>query len=226
MSPNIKLAETVTPDGERLALYEHDGNFCIRVNGLQLMNSAAVSSELLLGEVAVENLRTLTTPCILIGGLGLGFTLKSVLEKVGRGATVKVAELIPEVVLWNRQFLSRLNGTLLDDPRVEVLVADVWNLIEQAGQNSYDAVLLDVDNGPQAMVQKLNSRLYHQRGLERIAVAIRSEGRAVFWSADPVAEFPARLVAAGFRTKAIPVRFCPSDQHCAGIIYVADKPGK
>lgn len=153
MSLNIKLAETTTPDGGRLVLYAQGADFCIRLNGLQLMHSAAGSSELLLGEVAVEGLCALTAPRILIGGLGLGFTLKSVLQKVGRGATVQVAELVPEVVVWNQQFMSHLNGALLDDRRVEVLVADLWDLITHAGRARYDAVLLDVDNGPKAMVR-------------------------------------------------------------------------
>ena len=183
MSLNIKLAETTTPDGGRLVLYAQGADFCIRLNGLQLMHSAAGSSELLLGEVAVEGLCALTAPRILIGGLGLGFTLKSVLQKVGRGATVQVAELVPEVVVWNQQFMSHLNGALLDDRRVEVLVADLWDLITHAGRARYDAVLLDVDNGPKAMVRKQNSRLYSRNGLERIAAALKPGGRAVFWSA-------------------------------------------
>ncbi len=225
MSLNVRLAETTTPDGGRLALYEHDANFSIRLNGLQLMHSAAASSELLLGEVAVAGPGAFTTPRILIGGLGLGFTLKSVLQKVGRGATVQVAELGPEVVVWNRQFMSHLNGALLDDPRVEVLVADLWDLITHAGRACYDAVLVDVDNGPRALVQKQNSRLYSRNGLERIAAALKPGGRAVFWSADPAPAFPARLARAGFRVNTIPVRFCSTAQRCAGTIYTAEIRG-
>ncbi len=225
MSLNLRLVEAATPDGGRLLLYEHNGSFCIRLNGVQLMHSAASSSETLLGEVAVEGLSALSAPHILIGGLGLGFTLKSVLQRVGRGARVQVAELIPEVVAWNRQFVSHLHGILLSDPRVEVLVMDLWELITRVGPASYDAVLVDVDNGPKAMVLKQNSRLYSRQGLERIATALKPGGRAAFWSADPAPNFAARLVRAGFRVKTVPARFCPTAQYCAGCIYLADKNG-
>ena len=218
-----KLAEAVTPDGGRLILYEHGRDFCVRLNGLQLMHSAAAASELLLGEVAVESLSAVAAPRILIGGLGLGFTLRSVLQRVGPRAAVQVAELVLEVVAWNRRFLSRLNGALLDDLRVEILLADVWQPITCAGRACYDAVLLDVDNGPRALVRKQNARLYSRTGLKRIAAALKPGGRAVFWSADPAPGFAARLADAGFRVKTIPARFCPTAQHCAGAIYAADR---
>lgn len=221
MSLAILLAETITPDGERLMLYQNGESFCMRLEGLPLMDSRAVSSELLLGELAVEGLGASTAPRILIGGLGLGFSLKSVLEQVGRSATVQVAELVPEVVVWNRQVLADLNGNLLDDPRVEALVADVWDLLTQATPACYDAVLLDVDNGPQALVRRQNSRLYGRDGLKRIAAVLKPGGRAVFWSADPAPAFAACLVEAGFSVKAISVRFCPTAQYCAGTIYAA-----
>jgi spermidine synthase len=221
--PDMKLAETTTPDGGRLILYEHDGSFCIRLNGLQLMNSAAVDSELLLAEVAAEGLAGASAPRLLIGGLGLGFTLKGVLQAVGPNATIHVAELIPQIVDWNRQFVSRLNGALLEDPRVQVHVKDVWKLITCTEPAYYDAMLFDVDNGPTAMVQQENARLYSARGLEQMAAVLKAGGRAVFWSADLVPEFSARLMEAGFSVKTVPVRFCATDQECAGAIYVADK---
>ena len=223
MKANIKLAETTTPAGGRLVLYEHDGNFCIRLDGLQLVHSAAVASERLLGDLAFEGLSCRKKPRVLVGGLGLGFTLKSVLEKIGPGAKVQVAELIPEVVDWNRQFMSSVNGALLDDPRVEILVTDVWEVLTHVVERFYDAALFDVDNGPKAMVQKDNARLYSRNGLARIARALRAGGRAVFWSADPAPEFSERLVNAGFRVKTVPARLYPADERCAGTIYVADK---
>ena len=225
MKPNIRLAETTTPDGGRLILYEHDGSFCIRLNGRQLIHSAAAASELLLGELAAEGLPCLTDSRILIGGLGLGFTLKRVLEMVGPAAKVQVAELLPEVVDWNQQFMSRLNGALLDDPRVEVLVVDVWELLTRVAEPSYDALLFDVDNGPKALVQKQNARLYSRNGLERIAAALKAGGRAVFWSADPAPEFSERLAGAGFSVKTVRARLYATAQRCAGTIFVADKYG-
>jgi spermidine synthase len=178
-----------------------------------------------LGELAAQRLSRLTAPRILIGGLGLGFTLKSVLDRVGPAAKVQVAELVPKVVDWNRQFMSRLNGALLDDPRVEVLVADVWKFLTRVSEPSYDALLFDVDNGPKALVQKQNARLYSRNGLDRIAAALKAGGRAVFWSADPAPEFSHRLVGAGFRVKTVPARLYATAQHCAGTIFVADKYG-
>ena len=223
VKPNFKLAEATTPDGGQLVLYEHDGSFCIRLNGLQLIHSAATTSELLLGELAAENLSRVAEPRILIGGLGLGFTLKSVLDIVGRAAKIQVAELIPEIVDWNQRFMSCLHGALLEDPRVEVVVVDVWELLTRVVEPAYDALLVDVDNGPKAMVQNQNARLYSRNGLERIAAALKDGGRAVFWSADPAPEFSERLVGAGFRVKAVSARLYAAAPRCAGTIYVADK---
>lgn len=225
MESNAKLAETTTPDGGRLVLYEHDGSFCIRLDGLQLVHSAAVASELLLGELAVERLSCRKAPRVLVAGLGLGFTLRTVLEDLGSNAKVQVAELIPEVVDWNRRFMSHLNGALLDDPRVEILVMDVWEVLLHVTQLSYeyDAALFDIDNGPKAMVQNKNARLYTREGLARIAGALRAGGRAVFWSADPAPDFSERLVAAGFDVQTVCARLCATDERCAGTIYVADK---
>ncbi len=223
-SPHTKLAEAATRDGGRLTLYEHSGSFCIRVNGLPLMHSAARSSELLLGELGAEGLSRLSAPRILIGGLGLGFTLKSVLVNVRPSARVQVAEIVPEVVEWNQRFMPGLNGRLLDDPRVEVLVADIWEVLMRAEKASYDAMLFDVDNGPTALARKQNGRLYHRDGLRRIAEAVKPAGRAVFWSADPAPDFAERLARTGFIVRTVPARFRPTADHCAGTIYLGEKP--
>ncbi len=218
-----KVAEAITPDGGRLSLYAHNGSFCIRLNGLQLVHSAAPTSELLLGELGVEGLACRSAPRILIGGLGLGFTLKAVLGKVRPTARVELAELLADVVEWNKQFLLGLNGALLQDHRVEVILGDIWNLLARAAESSYDAVLLDVDNGPKALVHKQNSRLYSSDGLAQIALVLKPRGRAVFWSADPAPEFAERLAGAGFSVRAVPARFQPSAETCAGSIYLAEK---
>src|SRR5664279_450827 len=160
MKPNRKLAETTTPDGAHMVLYEHDGAYCIRLNGQDLVHSSVTASELRLGEMAAEILSRQPDSLALLGGLGLGFTLKGLLAKSGPGAKVQVAELIPQIVDWNRHLLAHLNGTLLDDPRVEVLLRDVWSVIAGAEPARYDVLVLDLDNGPTAMVQKQNVRLY------------------------------------------------------------------
>ena len=222
MKPNLKLAEAATPDGARLTLHEHDGTYCIRINTEKLMHSSIHASERLLGELAVAPFLSRAHPSVLIGGLGLGFTLRSVLEKLGPKSTVHVAELIPAVVAWNREFLSGLNGALLDDPRVEIFVADVWNVIAQAGRARYDAVLLDIDNGPAAMVQKRNSRLYDRDGLHRIATVLKPGGRLVVWSARPDRGFGERLADAGYTVQVVPAKLHSHAKRCAYTLFVAD----
>ena len=223
MKPTLKLAETATPDGARLALYEHDGSYCIRLNQEELMHSRLSASEQRLGELAAGPLASHAHPSVLIGGLGLGFTLKSVLDQLGPEATVHVAELIPAVVDWNRSFLLGLNGSLLSDPRVEIMVADVWDAIARVGHARYDAVLLDIDNGPEAMVQKQNARLYDRKGLEKIAAVLRPGGRAAIWSARPNHGFAQRLAGAGFAVEVVPAKLHTNAKRCACTIFVADK---
>lgn len=223
MKPNRKLAEKVMSDGGRLALYEHDGAYCIRLNGQDLMHSAVTASEVRLGELAAEALSGQAESLCLVGGLGLGFTLRSLLAGVGPGAKVQVAELIPEIVEWNREFLGHLNGKLLEDARVEVLVRDVGEVIATAEPGRYDAVVLDVDNGPTAMVLKQNSRLYSLKGLMRIASALKPGGRALFWSARPDAVFGERLARTGLKTKVVAAPLYAKAKRCAVSIYVADK---
>jgi spermidine synthase len=223
MKPNRKLAETTTPDGGRLVLYEHDGAYCIRLNGQDLMHSSVTASELRLGELAAESLSGQPESLALLGGLGLGFTLKSLLAKSGPGVKVQVAELIPQIVDWNRNLLGHLNGKLLDDPRVEVLLRDVWTVIACAEPAHYDALVLDLDNGPSAMFQKLNARLYSSKGLERMAAVLKPLGRALFWSVRPDPAFAKRLTHAGFQVEVVPAPLYASAKRCAVSIYVAEK---
>ena len=223
MKPNIKLAETKTPDGHRFSLHAHDGTFCIRLNGREVMHSSVTASEILLGDLASGLLARRPGSRCLIGGLGLGFTLKSVLEKAGPKVTVQVAELMPEVIEWNRTFLAGLNGALLDDPRTEILTGDVWNVIARAPSASYDAILLDIDNGPAGMVQKENCRIYGHKGILKIAAALKTGGRAAIWSSYEDRAFHERLVNAGFDVEVVPAKVYPNAKRFAYTIYVADK---
>ncbi|MDB6028589.1 MAG: spermine synthase [Verrucomicrobiales bacterium] len=223
MKPNIKLAEANTPDGALLVLYEHDGNFCIRLDGKELMNSTVATSEILLGDLATKHVANHDKPCVLIGGLGLGFTLRSVLENGGPEVSVHVAELMPAVVAWNREFLSGLNGKLLDDPRVHLFVEDVWHVIARGGRAKYDAILLDIDNGPFAMVQKENSRMYESSGLERISASLKPGGRVAIWSACPDHGFADRLTEVGFHVEIVRAKLFDTAKRCAYTIFVADK---
>jgi spermidine synthase len=221
VKPFRNLAETRTPDGSRFSLHEHDGDYFLKLNGRQLMSSTATTSELLLGELACDGLRAQPEPCVLIGGLGLGFSLKRVLELVGPGATVQVAELLPEVVAWNRELLGTVNGKLLDEPRVKVITGDVFQVIRRAGKSCYDAILLDVDNGPTSFVQRGNSRLYDRNGLGLIARALKPGGRVAFWSACEERGFIPSLSRRGFKAQAFPAKAHERAKRAAHMIYVA-----
>jgi len=227
MKPNITLAETKTPNGARMTLVEHDGNYCIRVNGQQLMHSAVSVSEIELGRLSCENhAKKNNGTRVLIGGLGLGFTLKSVLATVGGNAVVQVSELFSEIVTWNRTFLAGLNGGALTDRRVNVLVEDVRAIIRRAAYKPYDVIALDIDNGTTAMVKEENHQLYSERGMQQIALALKPGGRAAVWSACADAVIERRLVKAGLKVQAVPAKLYAQAKRSTYMIYVADKPAE
>ena len=223
MKPNLTLAETRTPNGARMTLVEHDGSFCIRVNGQQLMHSSVSASEVRLGELGCEKLPRGATARVLIGGLGLGFTLKSVLKNTGPGAAVHVAELFPEIVAWNRTFLAGLNGRALADRRVTVFAKDVRAVIRRAARSPYDVIVLDIDNGTTAMVKNDNHELYGERGIGQIALALQPGGRAAIWSACADAVLEKRLARAGFQVRAVPAKLYEHARRSTYMIYVADR---
>jgi spermidine synthase len=223
MKPHIKLAETMTPEGGRLTLHEHDGAYTVRLNGQALMDSTVATSERQIGEVATARYPRFSKSRTLIGGLGLGFTLRTALEGAGPHGIVEVAELMPAIVEWNRTLLQKLNGALVDDPRVALHVADVGAVLARAGTAKYDAIILDTDNGPAAMVQRRNARLYDEAGLHRIATAMKPKGRAVVWSAAPDRAFATRLAKAGFTVEVVAAKVHPTAKRPAYTLYVADK---
>jgi spermidine synthase len=226
MKPERKLAETTIPSRARLTLHEHDGSYVIRLNGQTLMHSARAASELLMGDLAVARLTDRPAPCVLIGGLGLGFSLRSVLAKAAPNITVNVAELIPQVVDWNRQFLAEVNGKLVGDPRVTVYCEDVWDVLTRSGRGRYDAILIDIDNGPAAMVHQPNTRLYAASGIRLLLEALQPNGRAAIWSADRDQAFEDRLSSAGFQVEVIRAKLWAKAKRCGCHIYIADKPLK
>jgi SAM-dependent methyltransferase len=224
MKPLRTLAETRTLDGSRLTLHEHDGDTFLKLNGRQVMSSAATASEVQLAEVACDFYPRLANPRILVGGLGLGFTLRRVLELVGAHATVDVVESIPEVVAWNRELLAPENQTMLNDRRVSVIVADVFNVIKKstAEAKRYDAILLDVDNGPVAMVATGNQRLYSRRGIAAIVQALNPGGRLAIWSADDDKPFFERLQREGLQVQSFDARAHERAKRAAHRIYLAE----
>lgn len=223
MTPTNNLAETKTPNGSRFSLHEHDGDYFLKLNGRQLMSTTSTVSELLLSDLALDHIPPLATSRVLIGGLGLGFSLKQVLGRSSKAAMVEVAELLPEVVEWNRTFLRKVNGALLDDPRVTIHVKDVFKVIREAGEGSYDSILLDVDNGPTSFVHLANSRLYDRHGFDLIRRALKPKGRVAFWSACKEPGFFQKLTRAGFKVEAFPAKAHERAKRAEHVIYVGER---
>ncbi len=223
MKPTRNVAETQTPDGSRFSLHEHDGQYSLKLNGAQLMSSGWTLSERALADAACRDCDRQREPRILVGGMGLGFSLKRVLELVSKNAKVCVAELIPEVIDWNREHLRDLNGALLDDPRVSIYTGDVFDCIMKNGAAYYDAILLDVDNGPAAFVQSDNARIYDTVGLQMIYDSLRTGGRVAFWSADPEPKFMRHLRKAGYQAEEIEAKTHERAKRAANRIYVGER---
>lgn len=215
------LATCTTKDGSVLVLQEHDGHHFLRVDGVQLMSTTACSSEQTMAELACGQLPA--SPRVLIGGLGFGFTLKRVLELVQPDAIVDVAELLPEIVDWNRQFLGEVNGKLVDDPRVKIHIRDVYEIIDRIGTDRYHTILLDVDNSPDPLVQKGNARLYKRAGLERIKAALHPGGRVVFWSANQDKDFAESLKKVFKNVECVGAKAYPKAKRFTHTLFVADR---
>jgi len=220
VKPRIKLAESNTPDGGTLALFEHDGAFSIFLDGKELMHSKVSASEELLGQVGVKHIAHGPICRVLIGGLGLGFTLRSVLEALRSKAEIEVVELLPAVIEWNRIHLRELNGKCLDDSRVTALNEDVLKVIGGAPAGSYDAILLDVDNGPVAMVAQGNASLYNDAGISRLRRALKPEGRLAIWSAGRDQKFESRLRKTRIRFETVPAKVHERARRSALVIYL------
>ena len=195
----------VPGNSKELRLYRRGREFSIRVNGCELMNSRAHGSEDALAELACARIADRPRPRVLIGGLGMGYTLASALRRLGASARVVVAELVPEVVQWNRGPLADLAGHPLQDTRVTVREVDVARIL-QAEHQAYDAILLDVDNGPDGLSLQSNNWLYSPAGLDAAFAALKPEGVLAVWSASPDRSFTRRLRQAGFVVDEVPVR--------------------
>jgi spermidine synthase len=206
-----ELERLTTPDGSLLSLATHDRDYVIRVNGRELMSTRHSHSEEQLGVVGCAELADRRGARVLIGGLGLGFTLRATLANLPADAHVVVAELLPEVVTWNQNVAYALACAELADPRTEVVLGDVARVIEQSTAR-FDAILLDADNQTTAMNTAGNSRLYQASGLAAVHRALTEQGSAVYWSAgeDPV--FAKRFASSGFEVKVQRVRRHPSSK--------------
>ena len=219
MKETRNLADCKAPDGSSMVLQSHDGEFFMKVNGVTLMSTIATSSEQLMAELACEN----EPNRVLIGGLGFGFTLKKVLELCGANAEVVVAELLPEVVAWNREFMNEVNGALLDDPRVMIHVGDVKECIGQAAGGKFDAMMLDVDNGPDSLVHRDNDELYGRRGFRCVKSALSAGGRVVYWSANRDKGFERQLSNEFVNVRSVGAKAYPKAKKFSHTLFVADR---
>ncbi len=201
MIPRTLLGRAQTPDktGE-LQLHQRGDDFFISYNGKELMNSRMHGSEDILAEFACKPIADRPNARVLVGGLGLGYTLTAALAIVKNDATVVIAELVPAVVQWNHSMCGHLAGHPLKDPRVQVQELDVCLLLKNE-QEGFDAIMLDVDNSPDSMTQKSNNWLYTRKGLSEIYSALRPQGVLTVWSAAPDNAFTRRLQKAGFKVQ-------------------------
>lgn len=205
MKPRELIATAKTPGGAELRLIRHDGDHVIMVGANELMNSRLGGSEEALAVMTCERLRKGADPHLLIGGYGMGFTLRAALAALGAGARITVAELVPEIIDWARGPMTALTAGCLDDPRVRLVAGDVAAEIGAAPRR-YDAILLDVDNGPSGLTRAANDGLYSMRGLALARAALRPGGILAIWSAAPDAAFARRLNDAGFKVDEVTVR--------------------
>lgn len=199
------LAQTLTPDGAVLKLTRRDNEYIILASGQTLMSSGMCGSEEALAMLTCPRLRMLAQPCVLIGGLGMGFTLRATLNQLPPDAMVVVAELVPAVVEWNRGSLGPLAAHPLKDRRVRIEIGDVADTLKSS-HGKFDAVLLDVDNGPTALTASNNAWLYDDRGIAAARDALRKNGVLAVWSARQDRRFEKRLRYGGFAVQVEQVR--------------------
>jgi len=198
MLPWIRIATARVPGGNgELLLQQRGDEYSIRVDGYELMNTRVHGSEDALAEIACAQLPDTSRAHVLIGGLGFGFTLAAVLKSIGAQGGATVAELVPEVVDWNRGPMGAASGHPLHDPRTITEIADVADVIRR-NKNTFDAILLDVDNGPTSLVARGNSRLYTEKGLRTAHAALRPAGILAIWSSADAPAFTRRLNQTGF----------------------------
>lgn len=205
MRPFETLESITTPEGRRLTLHHRDGDYFIDLDGHELMSTRSPGSELELATLACERLAKAKACRVLIGGLGLGFTLKSALALLPAGAEVVVAEVFPCVLDWHTRHLDSL-GVPLDDKRVHVHIGAVQELLGGGGGGQFDAIMLDVDNGPDATCLEANASLYDDVGVARLAASLARRGVVAVWSAHPDPAFEKRLRRGGFKVRVETVR--------------------
>ncbi|MDP2733114.1 MAG: MnmC family methyltransferase [Hoeflea sp.] len=224
MIPWTRLDAVKLEDGVELKLMRRGTEFSIMLGANELMNSRLSGSEEALSDLAAEKLKGRAEIRMLIGGLGMGFTLRAALKVLGEGASVTVAELVPEVIRWARGHMEPVFDGCLDDPRVKLFEGDVGELI-RGTDRGWDAILLDVDNGPDGLTRKGNDALYSAQGLASAYRALSPGGVFSVWSSAPDAAFTRRLRQAGFEVTEAPVRASTKKRGARHMIWLAVRPG-
>ncbi len=224
MIPWKLLDSAKVPGGNELRLWQRGEEFSIRLGRDELMNSRIHGSEEELATLACERVGDRAIPSLLIGGLGMGFTLRAALDALKKESTVVVAELMPAVIAWNKGPLAPLTGNSLEDPRVRLIEGDVGEAI-RAQADAYDAILLDVDNGPEGLTRTANDGLYDLAGLAAARTALKSGGVLLVWSAGEDQKFTQRLRRSGFEVEVVRTRARGAEGGAKHVIWVASRVG-
>jgi spermidine synthase len=223
MIPWVKIDTARIPgSNEELRLMRRGAEFSIKLGTNELMNSRLSGSEAALATLAAKKIETVKKPHVLIGGLGMGFTLRAALAVLGAGARVVVAELVPAVVTWARGPMAEIFAGSLEDPRVSILEGDVFDAIRSKAK-AFDAILLDVDNGPEGLTRKANDALYDSAGLKMAWAALRPRGVLAVWSSGPNPPFAKRLRLAGFDVNEVNIRATGRGGGARHVIWIATK---
>lgn len=219
MKPRELLATAQIPGGEELRLYKRDTDFIIALGANELMSSRSSGSEESLALLTCDRLQT-EAPHLLIGGYGMGFTLRAALARLGPQARFTVVELVPEIIEWARGPMAELAAGCLDDPRVELIMRDVSRAIA-AHERTFDAILLDVDNGPDGLTRVDNEHIYSLLGLQEATRALKPGGVLAIWSAAQNERFARRLKHAGFQVEEVMVRAGRNNKGARHVIWFA-----
>ena len=224
MIPRELIATAEVPGGdEPLRLIRRGSEYSIMLGANELMNSRLSGSEEAMSTLAAARIAGVSAPRVLIGGLGMGFTLRTALQAFGARASIEVAELVPEIVDWARGPMAHLHAGTLDDPRVSIHVGDVGGLIRSSA-GRFDAILLDVDNGPEGLTVAGNDQLYGAAGLQAAKAALRPGGILAVWSSGPDHGFTRRLRHAGFATEEVTARARRTGGGARHVIWLATRP--
>jgi spermidine synthase len=226
MIPWVQIDKVMVPGAEvELRLMRRGADFSMMLGTNELMNSRLSGSEEALATLTCRRIEPLKSPHLLIGGLGMGFTLRAALAVLGPNARIVVAELVPAVIAWARGPMAELFGDSLDDPRTSIREADVIDVI-RAHPSAFDAILLDVDNGPEGLIRKANDALYDLKGLKAIHRALRPGGVLAVWSSGPNPVFTKRLRTAGFEVNEVAVRATTKRSGARHLIWFATRSAR